>query len=197
MKKEFFRTKVSTLLSVFLTFISFQFVFATNFDITPIPYDSVEVKPSFHGEGGFLQHIFNNLRYPVGAINERIQGVAHIRFVIDRDGGIVELETINDIHPLLSREAMRVIRILPLWTPGRGQNEFFLTAVPVPVLMEAKIHFVLAEPDTLLCQTRCFWNEIIDSTNIEVKVFAKLPERRTNTFKRLSTWGRIKRFFGR
>jgi len=77
-------------------------------------------KPEFIGGKVALQsYISKNIVYPQSAIDSSIQGKVYVRFIVDKVGRITKPEIIRKIHPLLDKEAMRVISEMPNWQPGK------------------------------------------------------------------------------
>jgi len=70
------------------------------------------------GEMGINEHIKNELKYPEEALNDSIQGRVVVRYVVQTDGNVGEIEVVESIHPLLDEEAKRVIRAMEKWKPG-------------------------------------------------------------------------------
>jgi len=89
------------------------------------------------GDAALLQYIQRTLKYPVSAQENGIQGRVFVRFVIDRQGNVSNVELARGVDPLLDNEALRVIRSLPVWEPGRQQGK------PVRVLFTVPIVFKL------------------------------------------------------
>ena len=87
-------------------------------------FEIVEQNPSFPGgEVRLMEWLRKNMRYPQTAQENSIQGRVMVRFVITKDGSIVEPEIISPTHPLLDAEAMRVILSMPKWEPGMHKGK--------------------------------------------------------------------------
>ncbi len=70
------------------------------------------------GEIGVNEHVKNELKYPEEALSDSIQGRVVVRYVVQTDGNVGEIEVVESVHPLLDEEAMRVIRAMQKWKPG-------------------------------------------------------------------------------
>jgi len=70
------------------------------------------------GFNGVLQHIYKNLRYPIEARERGISGIVVLRYVIDKDGKIREIEVMQSVDDELDTEAIRVINKMKQWVPG-------------------------------------------------------------------------------
>ncbi len=79
----------------------------------------VQVQPEFPGGPDSLQSFLKgNLHYPDSAKYNRIQGRVYIGFLVDKKGKIKEEKILNGVNELLDNEALRVVRMMPEWTPG-------------------------------------------------------------------------------
>jgi len=88
------------------------------------PFDVVEQMPQFPGgEDDLIAYIGKNLRYPVIAQENGIQGRVVIRFVVSRTGEVEKAEVVRSLDSNCDKEALRVVRSLPKWIPGRQNGE--------------------------------------------------------------------------
>ena len=86
--------------------------------------DSAEEMPEFPGgEKAMWDYILSNVQYPVEAQEMDIIGKVSVRFIIERDGTTSYINVVRSVHPLLDTEAVRVIRMMPRWIPGRINGE--------------------------------------------------------------------------
>ena len=105
----------------------------------PITKDSivlrtVEKLPEFPGGiVQFMKWLTRNLRYPPTAQSQRIQGKVVISFIVNKDGSIASPTIVRSIDPLLDREALRVIKMMPSWKPGLQDGEPCRTMIAIPV----------------------------------------------------------------
>ena len=87
-------------------------------------YDVVEVMPSFPGgEQNLHSWLTNNLRYPAAAANNGIQGRVIVQCIIEKNGSITIDKVSRGVDPLLDQEALRLIKAMPKWNPGK-QNGY-------------------------------------------------------------------------
>lgn len=102
------------------------------------PYVAVEQMPQFPGgDAELLSFIAKNLHYPIIAQENGIQGKVYIRFVVSKNGMVQDVVILRSLDPYCDKEAVRVIKMLPKWIPGR-QN-----GVNVPVFYTVPITFKL------------------------------------------------------
>lgn len=105
----------------------------------PIPpddkvYTKVDVMPEFPGgDAELLKYISTNLKYPVIAFENGIQGRVVVSFTVEKDGSITEAEVVRSIDPSLDQEALRVINTLPKWTPGKNEGKIVRVKYTVPI----------------------------------------------------------------
>lgn len=82
--------------------------------------DDVDQQPSFPGGTNALNtFILSNLKYPVFAQEKGIQGRVVIKFIVEKDGSISNVEVDRSVDPDLDNEAMRVVKAMPKWIPGQ------------------------------------------------------------------------------
>lgn len=104
----------------------------------PEIFISVEEPPFFPGgTEALLKYIAGHTLYPPEALDNNIEGKVFVKFAVMADGTVDMVEVIRSIHPLLDKEASRVVSELPLWKPGR-QN-----GVPVAVWYSVPVTFTI------------------------------------------------------
>ena len=90
--------------------------------------------PSFPGgDVACMAWLRDNIKYPVEAIEKGIEGRIIVRFVVTKNGKITNAEVVSSVDPLLETEALRVIRSMPDWIPGKrnGQNVDLQFTLPI------------------------------------------------------------------
>jgi len=70
------------------------------------------------GQSEWTRYLQKNLRYPDGAIDNGTQGVVRVQFIVDREGNISEVQSLNDPGDGLAEEAVRIIKKGPKWKPA-------------------------------------------------------------------------------
>lgn len=97
-------------------------------------YTKSEVQPSYPGGmNAFYQHNLRGIRYPEIAQRGHIQGVARVGFVVQRDGTLSNVRIINEVHPALAAEAMRVVMLSKKWLPGVMKGRPVNVSYVVPI----------------------------------------------------------------
>lgn len=97
-------------------------------------YDVVEQMPSFPGGiSGLRTYLNQNIRYPAEAQENCVQGRVVVSFVVEKDGHISDVTVLRSVDPSLDKEAIRVVRNMPRWTPGKQGGELVRVRYNVPV----------------------------------------------------------------
>lgn len=97
-------------------------------------YTKVSILPQFKGGvNNFYNYLKRTIRYPADAQRNRIQGVVKLKFTITKDGSVQNIKVMNEIHPSLETEALRVIKNSPKWEPGIRRGKVVDAVYNVPV----------------------------------------------------------------
>ncbi len=94
----------------------------------------VEKMPEFPGgDLGLRKYIATHVKYPNVARESGIEGKVYLRFCVTSTGAVKKVSVLRSVDPLLDKEAVRVIKSLPKWTPGeqRGQKVSVWYTVPI------------------------------------------------------------------
>lgn len=95
----------------------------------------VENQPEFPGgNAAMMKFLGDNIRYPVIALENGIQGRVICNFVVERDGSITDVQVVRGVDPSLDREAVRVIQSMPRWTPGKQRGQAVRVRFTLPVV---------------------------------------------------------------
>ncbi len=97
-------------------------------------FQVVEKMPSFPGGDSQLFKFLNeNVKYPVIAQENGVQGRVICQFVVNRDGSIVDVEVVRSVDASLDKEAIRVIKSMPKWSPGQQRGKPVRVKYTLPV----------------------------------------------------------------
>ena len=97
-------------------------------------YDVAEQQPSFPGgQGALMSWIANNIHYPPVAEENGIQGRVMVSFVVEKNGSISQVQVVRGVEPSLDKEAVRVIKSMPKWTPGKQGGQAVRVKYSLPV----------------------------------------------------------------
>ena len=98
-------------------------------------FDVVEEMPSFPGgQAALMSFLSSNIKYPVVAQENGVQGRVIVGFVVERDGSITDVKVMRSVDPSLDREAQRVVRAMPRWKPGKQNGSAVCVKYTVPVV---------------------------------------------------------------
>jgi protein TonB len=104
----------------------------------PVPRTWVQEMPKFPGgDGELFAFLHKNLRYPQEARALEIAGVVYVSFVVELDGSITDVKVERGIGSYCDDEAIRLVKSMPVWTPGKQNN------VPVRVRYVLSVKFTL------------------------------------------------------
>lgn len=97
-------------------------------------YNNVEVMPSYPGDmTECYMFVARHMHYPEEAAEKGIQGRVLIRFVVEKDGRLTNFEVIETPDPLLSDEALRVLKQMPQWIPAKNKGKDVRCRYSMPI----------------------------------------------------------------
>lgn len=97
-------------------------------------FDVVEQMPSFPGgPQALFEYLSKNIRYPAVAEENGVEGKVIVTFVVERDGSITDVVAIKKVDPSLDKEAIRVVKSMPHWIPGKQNGSAVRVKYTVPV----------------------------------------------------------------
>jgi protein TonB len=97
-------------------------------------FTRVEQMPQFgSGERELLEYLAKNIKYPAIARENGIQGTVVIQFVVDKDGSVTEPTVVREVGGGCDEEALRVIKSMPKWIPGKQQGKPVKVRYTLPV----------------------------------------------------------------
>jgi protein TonB len=97
-----------------------------------------EMPEPVSGFDTMFQFIHNNLNYLVDTTNKGISGVVFIEFVVEKDGTISNVKLLAGVRPDLDNEALRVVKMLPKWKPGKCHGKPARCYFKIPVNVTIK-----------------------------------------------------------
>ncbi len=126
-------------------------------------FQVVEQQPEFvGGTKAMYKYLSENLQYPEDAYYKNIQGKVYVNFVVTKTGEIANAGILLGVDSLLDAEALRVVKGMPAWEPGKQRGE------PQNVKMTLPIKFAIKQPETTA--------EISDTVVQDVEVFQQVEE---------------------
>lgn len=110
-----------------------------------IVYRTPEKRAEFPGgQSAMIKWMCNNIRYPQEAVENNIQGRVVVKFIIEKDGYVSNIEISKGVNPLLDAEACRLVSKMPRWIPGEDHGERVRTCFYLPV----NFQFSVPDPET-------------------------------------------------
>jgi TonB family protein len=95
---------------------------------------SVQQMPSFPGgDAARKKYLSKKLKYPVQASENGIQGIVYVSFVVKNDGSLANIKILHGIGGGCDEEALRVVKLMPRWKPGRQNGKSVRTLINMPV----------------------------------------------------------------
>ena len=134
------KTRKNVSLKVALMMLVLLFSFMTSTAQTKkndMLFDVVEVMPQYPGgQIAMMKYIMENMKYPEQAMKKGIQGRVAVSFIVEKDGSISDVKPILSVHPLLNKEAVRVVKSMPKWTPGKQNGKPVRVRFNIPVMFK-------------------------------------------------------------
>jgi len=94
----------------------------------------VERMPEFPGgDAALLKFVASNIKYPVICAELGIQGRVYIAFVVNKNGSVSDVKVVRSPDANLSAEALRVVKMMPQWTPGKQGGKPVNVSYNIPV----------------------------------------------------------------
>jgi TonB family protein len=129
---------MKTYLLLFFCFSFVSIMFSQGEPLSPPIVTSVsnEVEPTFPGgQEALMRFIHTNIMYPESAIELGIEGKVYVRFYVEKDGKVSNVELLKGINcPAIEQEALRVVSIMPNWLPGSTDTSLATrTVMNIPI----------------------------------------------------------------
>jgi len=103
-------------------------------DLESKVFDVVEQMPTFPGGLYYLMsYLSENVQYPEDAQKQGIQGRVVVSFIIEKDGTLSDIKVVRSVNPSLDEEALRVVRNMPNWVPGKQSGKGVRVKFNVPI----------------------------------------------------------------
>lgn len=103
----------------------------------PVVYHVAEQMPAFPGgTEAFYKFLKTKTKYPIEALQRDISGKVQVSFVVDEEGHILDPKVVRGLGAGLDEEALRLVRIMPWWTPGYIQGKAVRVAYTLPIVFK-------------------------------------------------------------
>jgi protein TonB len=102
-------------------------------------YDEVEVMPEFPGGmQAMIEYLNTNIKYPKDAIKQEVGGRVMVMFVVETDGSLSNVRVARKVFPSLDAEAVRVVKSMPKWKPGKEKGRLVRVNFTMPIVFSVK-----------------------------------------------------------
>ncbi|MDH6306301.1 TonB family protein [Parabacteroides sp. PF5-5] len=102
-------------------------------------YTVVDEMPKYPGgEGELMKFIAQSVQYPAEAETKKLEGRVICSFVVRKDGSITDPVIVRGVDPLLDAEAIRVVNLMPTWTPGTQNGQAVNVKYTIPITFRMK-----------------------------------------------------------
>jgi protein TonB len=106
-------------------------------EVDPEIVETPTIDAKFQGDyPAMMKFIGKNVKYPIEAIEMEEAGVVFVSFVVEKNGSITNVATVNKVSPSLEKEAIRLVRSFPTWIPGEMNLQKVRTRVQLPIRFE-------------------------------------------------------------
>ena len=125
---------------ILLTFAAFLISTVVMSQTEDKVFDVVEEPPSYPGGmGALMQFLSSNIKYPVEAEENGIQGRVICTFVVEKDGSITDVKVAKSVALSIDNEAMRVINSMPNWSPGKQNGALVRVKYTLPITFRLSV----------------------------------------------------------
>ena len=103
-------------------------------DKEKVYHQVVEQQPSFPGgREELFKYLTYNVKYPIDATKNKIEGRILVTFVVEHDGSISNVNVANSVYPSLDKESIRVVSGMPKWIPGKANGKTVRVKYTIPI----------------------------------------------------------------
>ena len=102
-------------------------------------FDIVEQMPEYPGGAqALMEYLKDSIKYPEDAQKQKVEGRVLVKFVVETDGSISDVEVVKHAFPSLDTEAVRIIQGMPNWTPGKQKGQAVRVKFVAPINFSLK-----------------------------------------------------------
>lgn len=104
----------------------------------PTIYFTAEEMPAFPGgDAALVKFLSSKVQYPAAALDRSLSGKVHVTFTVDPAGHLHDPRVVRGLGSGLDEEALRLVRLMPWWTPGRVHGQPVWVSVTMPIVFRA------------------------------------------------------------
>ena len=102
-------------------------------------FEVVEQMPEYPGGAmAMMEFLQDNMKYPADAEKQKVQGKVMVSFIVETDGSITDVKVMKNVFPSLDAEAIRVVKAMPRWTPGKQKGKVVRVHFSLPIAYRLK-----------------------------------------------------------
>lgn len=102
-------------------------------------YEHPEVMPEYPGGmSAMVEFLSKNVKYPKDAAKQKVEGRVLVWFVVETDGSLTDVKVAKKVFPSLDAEAIRMVKTMPKWTPGKHNDQPVRVRFALPIVFKAK-----------------------------------------------------------
>lgn len=102
-------------------------------------YEHPEVMPEYPGGmSAMVEFLSKNVKYPKDAAKQKVEGRVLVWFVVETDGSLTDVKVAKKVFPSLDAEAVRMVKTMPKWTPGKHNDQPVRVRFALPIVFKAK-----------------------------------------------------------
>lgn len=99
--------------------------------------DTCEQLPQFGTDNTeLIRFLQENVKYPQDAAKSKIQGRVLVQFIVDKEGNVKDPTILQEVYPSLDAEALRVVKLMPRWTPGYQDGQPVNVKYALPIVFK-------------------------------------------------------------
>ena len=104
-----------------------------------VVFDTVDQMPEFPGGlDSLMSFLTSTIKYPKEAMDKKIEGRVMVKFIVEKDGQVSTPQVLKSVCPAVDEEALRVIRCMPRWKPGKQNGKEVRVFFTLPVTFRMK-----------------------------------------------------------
>jgi len=102
-------------------------------------FEVAEQMPEYPGGMmAMMEFLQDNMKYPADAEKQKVQGKVMVSFIVETDGSISDVKVMKNVFPSLDAEAIRVVKAMPRWTPGKQKGKVVRVHFSLPITYRLK-----------------------------------------------------------
>ena len=140
-------------------------------------FTHVEQMPQYPGgDRAMMEYLSQNIKYPVEAYEQGIQGTVVVRFVVDKTGEVTDIAILRSLDPSCDEEAIRVVSAMPNWIPGKQEGEVVSVYYTLPIRFKLDDNSASKKNNTKISEIPEDVVFVIDGKTVSKEEFGELEK---------------------